>query len=271
MGHVIKGGAWKYPGGDARMAKHILRLAPPHKTFCEPFVGGGATTWLHPGDVKFVVGDKDPMIARIWKDLKAGRLSEKLDRTTCVIGTRKNLKKLQNLGSKRTPLQNLALWRMSLMARTTGTLTPDLSTKDKPYCFDKLRRNVDTMEAKAKNMKVLQGDWKKTIEACDSPSTFHYIDPPWTGNAITNEYNKTAFNPKAMFEYLTGIKGKFLMYHSFNQEIADLARDLGFYTYRVGKRTKAAANARSVGNGDLKSGYLFVTNYNIPRSRWKEK
>jgi len=270
---VVRGGVFSYPGGDARMARHILRLVPPHKTFCEPFVGGGAVTWAHPGGVRFVVGDADPMVIAIWQDIKTGRLREKLSRTTCVLGSHKNLEAINALGNKRTPLQNLAIWRMSLMGRIDSTITPDEKYAKDGFCFTKLKRNADKMYEKAQHIEIRSGDWEKTVQFCDSKSTFFYLDPPWAGHSVSKCYNKTEFSPQGMFEFLRGIQGKFLMYHHFKQDVADMARDFDFYTYQVGKRFKRGKgndlDSRKVGNGDIKGGYLFVSNYNIPLSQWK--
>ncbi len=33
-----------YYGGKQRLAKKIVSMFPPHKIYCEPFLGGGAVT-----------------------------------------------------------------------------------------------------------------------------------------------------------------------------------------------------------------------------------
>ena len=267
MGISIKQGAFKYPGGDGIMAKHILRLAPAHKTFSEPFVGGGATTWLHPGDVDFVVNDFDPNVAQLWREIKNGTLAKKLKRTGCYKATRSAVKKLRKI-KKRTPLQSLALWRMTPMGRI-DTDSIDSNIEGKPLCFTKLKRNIPKMQEKSKRIRIMQGDWSKAITEADSKDTFFYLDPPWQ-DFDRGLYRKNNASLPRILNRMKGIRGKFLFYHAWDADAAELAAKNGFYTYRVRSRYKRGSNKKSL-NTSLKSGYLFVTNYPIPKGKWKEK
>ena len=55
-----------YPGGKARMAAHILRNIPPHKTFIEVFAGGLGVLTKKPKEGVEIVNDIDSNITNLY-------------------------------------------------------------------------------------------------------------------------------------------------------------------------------------------------------------
>lgn len=249
-----------YPGGDSNMAKHILKVAPKHSTYCEPFVGGGAVFWRHPGAKKFVLADADPEVLRVYKALRTGSLEKEIKAKGCILSTKALFDRLGKK-KKRTPLETIYRWRAGFYSRNNCY---NINLKKK-QCFEKLVRLMGNLRAKAKMAEIYKADYADTIKYADSPDTFFYLDPPWQGSATYKDpfYKHNSLSFKKLMKAIKGIKGKFLMYHSFEQELADLFKKEGFHTYFVKKRGSGATYM-----GDGKKGYLFVSNYSIPRKKW---
>ena len=69
------------PGGKSQLADKIIKKAPPHKTYVEPFVGGGAVYLKKPLAEKNVINDKDKEVVAVFKSFKNGRGFNKCNNT----------------------------------------------------------------------------------------------------------------------------------------------------------------------------------------------
>ena len=59
-----------YYGGKQNMLKHILPKIPPHKSYIEPFFGGGAVFWAKDPSPFEVVNDISDRLMTFYKVLK---------------------------------------------------------------------------------------------------------------------------------------------------------------------------------------------------------
>jgi len=59
-----------WPGGKSKLKKRIIAEIPPHKTYVEPFVGGGSVFFAKPLAEKNVINDLDKNLINFYKDLK---------------------------------------------------------------------------------------------------------------------------------------------------------------------------------------------------------
>ena len=58
-----------YYGGKQMMLPHILPLIPEHRTYVEPFFGGGAVFWMKPPSEYEVVNDINSRLITFYKAL----------------------------------------------------------------------------------------------------------------------------------------------------------------------------------------------------------
>jgi site-specific DNA-adenine methylase len=59
----------RYPGGKGKCYQHIINVLPPHLTYIETHLGGGAVL-LHKKPARMSIGvDRDPAVIRSWQHL----------------------------------------------------------------------------------------------------------------------------------------------------------------------------------------------------------
>lgn len=280
-GEVVKGTPFGYPGGSHVVVESILRMAPEHKTYCEPFAGGGAVFWRHPGAERFVLGDKDPETVAVWKAIKDGSLFKQIKKAGCIGTTPEALQRI--VDAPPSPLRSVLLWRMShLGIRTAKTgesaIAPDGSRRHKRAHVRKrlreqkcvtwthLMNRAEKMQAKTKRAEIRFQDWSKTVDEADSPSTFFFVDPPWLG-IDKSFYGKTGYSPKKLVGKMADVKGKFVIYHTWHDPLvkeaqAQRANGKNLHIYHVKVRNSHIKNIP-----DNKAGYVLITNYPIKLKR----
>ena len=59
-----------YYGGKQLLARHIIRLMPPHRVYLEPFAGGAAVLFAKPRVERETLNDLDGQIVRFWRALR---------------------------------------------------------------------------------------------------------------------------------------------------------------------------------------------------------
>jgi site-specific DNA-adenine methylase len=163
----------KWPGGKARMAKQLSRMLPPHSTYVEPFAGGAAVFFHKPLVDVNVIGDHDKWLADFYQQTRMGGLRR----------CRGGIKKSKGLFD-RSKKQNGACYKV---ARTSLSFHGDRSTyvgegatakAGSVMHRNKLKRYKD-YEKKLRKSHIYQGDFAAVMRKHDSPSTLHFLDPPW--------------------------------------------------------------------------------------------
>jgi len=263
-------GLWAYPGGGSVKAPTILHVAPPHTVYCEPFVGGGATFWMHPGIGirRFVLGDLDKEVAKIWVALKDGSIFSILENAKCMPATEQLLLKLAAKQNRTIP-ETLTLWAQSRFGRNAKKWSSFGIFKDKlGVClqFTKYKHYRQKIISKMSRTSFFMQDWRKTLQSCDSPSTFVMLDPPWEDRNTPVFYKSGPINTVDILKKLQHIRGKFLLQTSGvsgpYRDIAQAALSLHYNVYRVCGKT----NSTSFGNCNV----IFITNYKIPKRKLEE-
>lgn len=58
----------RYPGGKGKCYQHIVNLLPPHSTYIETHLGGGAVLRHKRGSPENIGIDRDPLVISTWKE-----------------------------------------------------------------------------------------------------------------------------------------------------------------------------------------------------------
>ena len=200
-------------GGKTKIKKEIINLIPKHKTFVEPFVGGGAVFFgrEEPSEVE-VVNDKDPDIYHIYKDTQ--EIGNELSNSNfCGNKTKfERLKKQKKFKSKKERLyRNIYLSINSYRAdrrqffnhqtkksNPTGKCPGDIFKKTK-------------FQDRLKGVKIFRQDFDKVMKKFDAPDTFFYLDPPYSRAIDNRDYEFNFIDIDELNKLLRGLKGKFLL------------------------------------------------------------
>tara|TARA_B100000424_G_scaffold261531_1_gene246597 strand:+ start:262 stop:1005 length:744 start_codon:yes stop_codon:yes gene_type:complete len=197
-------------GGKTKIKKQIINLIPKHKTFVEPFVGGGAVFFgrEEPSEVE-VVNDRDPDIYHIYKDTQ--EIGNELSNAdfTSYRDKFERLKKQKSFKSKKERLyRNLYLSINSFRAdRRSYNEHKHKGRKSKP---GKNFRESD-YQGRLKGVKIFRQDYDKVMKKFDAPDTFFYLDPPYSRAIDNRDYEFNIIDIDELNKLLRGLKGKFLL------------------------------------------------------------
>ena len=101
-----------------------------------------------------------------------------------------------------------------------------------------------------------QDDALKVLSRFDTPTTFHFVDPPYVGSNMghyTGMFNEDDLN--RLLEVLSGIKGKFMQTMYPHDLIREYADRFGWTLHPV-QRTVTASNTKR-----RKQEEWMITNY----------
>lgn len=259
-GAVAKGMAplWGSPAGKKYLAGMIVGLLPEHKTYVEPFVGGGAVFWRkEPSEVE-VLGDMDPDVAFSWKfaqkvtDEQIAKL-ESFNWTS----TRARFVELRKVEPS-NDVQRFYKTRLVRWASfyNDGRTVNPMRLGQTFTMVGRLARGRDRL----KGVKISEASYEKLIKEHDSKDTVFFLDPPYP------EYNQNvgerSFDGEKFAEVLRSIKGKFLVTYGPK---SDLSPFKGFETRKV---TTASVTPRG---GTAQKVTVLISNYPLPKRIQKAK
>ena len=245
------------PMGKTYLAARLIRLFPEHKTYVEPFIGGGQVFFRKEPSDQEVISDLDKEIAFAYQYMKtmSDADCDKLEKKNWV-GSRSvfdGLKKQTNLEGLDRLHRFLYLKRHSFSCNfDTYSVSRD---GQKAASADKVRRYKGRLD----NVRVHNLDYEKVIEKYDSEDTFFFLDPPYAGydtiRPNDSVLSQRGWDEDRFAKTIRSIKGKFLCTYGIRSR-----KDLfdGFETSRMVHYTQDA------GHGGLrkKTQTLIVKNYN---------
>lgn len=217
--------AFGSPGGKRYLAKTIVSYIPEHKTYVEPFIGGGAVFFTkEPSEVE-AINDLDKEIAFTYKFIQKITENdvEELKKKDW-IGNKKTFEGLKNSipETKLTRLYKfLYVMRFSRFKNYVSSFEGQESD-----CTSAL----PNIKERLKNVKIGNNDYKESINY-DSKETFYYLDPPYPDTE-----NKTIggnISPIELHDFCKKIKGKFILSLNDVKEIKEVFKDFHIKKVKV--------------------------------------
>lgn len=236
----------KWAGGKNQLIKEIEKKYPEKnsvKKYVEPFVGGGAVFFdiiykfdfeeIYISDINgelintyCVIRDDVEKLVSMLSKIQDEYM--KLDENNKKIYYLEKRKCFNNINQKNNDILKAAL--MIFLNKTCfnglyrvnkkGFFNVPMGKYKNPLICDK--NNLYAISDKLKNVKIICGDYKESIDFIDN-NTFVYIDPPYKPlNKTSNftAYTKDSFNDEKQIELSNFIKeidrkgGKFLLSNS---------------------------------------------------------
>jgi DNA adenine methylase len=241
-------------GGKARMARRLDSIIPEHNIYGESFLGMGSVFLKKEGAQESYLNDADPEVMKIWESLQKG--DEKVFSFLAKQewnGDKSHFEKLKaqdpgQLDDLSRTYRKIYLRRYSNQAKEQGFRSDgkNLGAPQWLKSIDRLQKYTE----KLKGVHLSTGDWKDISRKIDGPSTFHFIDPPYTDEFA-----------KELTEFLPSLKGKWLVTFSENKILKD------FFKEKVHEiKVKANANFWNVPKDSYRTEYL-ISNYpmNVPK------
>lgn len=228
----------KWPGGRHLDQAYIFSLMPAHDTYVEPFCGGATIFFKKPLVKINVIGDTDERLMRFYSAVRQGAARKcpqqvKCDRETFWKAKRASERDGSNVCSM---LVTNRLGYHGIDKTYTGDKACQFGTNRKLYTPDQLSE----VESKLRRAFLTSQSFETTMEAFDSPTTWHFLDPPWW-LAYSEEKYKSGLSvtPEKVYQVASKMKGKVLIIYNDHPKVRQaLCRNkFRCFTYDIGVNT----------------------------------
>jgi DNA adenine methylase len=270
----------QYPGSKGRMAKQIIELFPPHRTYVEVFGGSGAVLMTkEPSEVE-VYNDINDDIVNLFRVVRDARqvqqLEEMLDFTPYARAeftqTQKNLPKHKY----DEPVEHARLTFVSFNEAFSG-----LSEKDNSWSYGtKVNQSVGfrasvaalkDISARLANVQIDCGHFKDVLERYDSDDTVFYLDPPYdTDTREKNLYKHEMFlhEHRELVNLILELKG-FVILSGYDTPLYAPLEDVGFTRIEISAVMTMAIPA--IGKGLERKEVIWMSPSNDRRQQTKRR
>lgn len=220
-----------YYGGKQKMIKLLLDRIPPHKTYVEAFVGGGALFWRKSKSKVEVINDLNGFVSNFYRVVKNDyeALNRKIPDTLHCEFTYNRAREIYRKREIADPITMAwAFWIGCNMS--FGGSCFDGSFQITPNCQDNSHPGVRSKNKRQAFLKIgdrlndvmiLNKDAIDVIKKYDSPETFIYCDPPYFQAYMGHYKGYTKEDFKQLLEAVSVSRSKILVSCYFDELIYD--------------------------------------------------
>ena len=226
--------AFGSPGGKRYLAKTIVSYIPEHKTYVEPFIGGGAVFFAKEPSEAEVINDLDKEIAFAYRFIK--NMSDEQFKTLkskdwkaskMLFNRLKELKNEEPVDKFRKIIYLKKLYLKKLSYGESGKNYDQTNEgRDLAGGLDNLLR----IRERLKNVKIENNDYEKSINY-DSKETFYYLDPPYPETS-----NVGNIDLMGLHKFCKNLKGKYILSLNNNKKNVDMFKDFNIKKVKVSQQ-----------------------------------
>ncbi len=181
-----------YYGGKQALARQIVPLFPPHRSYLEPFAGGAAVLFAKAPAERETLNDLDGQVMRFWRALR-----ERPDELAAAVAAtpygRQEWRVAEAVRKGRAPMPEddveaarllLACIDQSFSRSSDGWSVPcigDGRGRWQPGSWANLPPKLVAAAERLRNVALESGDACDLIPRWDEPDALLYVDPPYTG------------------------------------------------------------------------------------------
>lgn len=245
------------PGAKRPIADKIIDRIPDHRTYVEPFVGGGSIFLRKPLSEKNVINDLD-------KDLMKGyRLIKELGKGGPELSKfpfKNTIATIQALVNK--PYRDKYEDLLAILYMSCNTFSSTGRGKIySAYTGESKIKKLEKYANKLKNTTILSEDYIKVLRRYDSPTTFFFLDPPY--EASDKMYKDDSIDYAVMNEELKKLKGNFLLTINDSPHIRRAFKGFNIKALEVRSFWKSTTKENPGGKVKAPRKELFISNYTL--------
>ena len=257
-----------YYGGKQTMLKHIRPLIPAHKFYTEAFCGGAAVLFAKrpvPGEV---INNLNGDLCNFYWMAKVyyPELKEEIDKTLHSRDMHAHAAHILNYHQFFTPAQRAwavwALCKMSFASMLDGSFGYDFEGGMPKKLKNAKDDFTEQLCRRLENVTIENRDALDVIACYDSPSAFHFVDPPYVNSDCGHyEGSFNEQNMESLLKLLEEVEGKFMLTMFPMGMIEEYAVKNGWIIHRIDRTISASKTSRR------KQEEWMVCNYDAPHGR----
>jgi len=245
---------WGSPAGKKRLAKRLVKLIPPHKTYVEPFAGSAAVFFEKPPADTEVLNDADPEIAAAFK-----ALTTLTDRELAALKKKNWTGRKQMFEALKKAKPSGKVDKLHRFLYLSHFAYGALRGKSYDHHADGIEartvKRIEKHRDRLRGVKVRSGHYVDTVKEFDGKDTFFFLDPPYPGHNV--QVGEDRFDEAEFRKVLEGIKGKFLITYGTRGKL-----DTSGFQVRKIRTPRTISSMRGVG-GPKTLPQLLISNYSI--------
>jgi len=238
-------------GNKTPILKNIIELVPPHRIYCEPFVGSGVVFFNLPKADISILNDLDKDVYDRLRLLQKAPLD-----ITKYENDLNTLEKIKNfyIHHNNTVNDLLIYHKISACSGFNGKPVQNVKHIYNSHYPEYFLNHLKYYKQMLKGVKITNKDYIKIILKYDSPDTFFFIDPPYE-NSNKSFYADIDMDYNVMSFLLHNIKGKFLLTINDSPNIRKI-----FKGFKIKKINVQTSWGNTFGT-ETKRKELFIMNY----------
>ncbi len=206
-----------YWGGKQQLISKLLPLIPVHRQYDEPFFGGGALYFAKkPSEIEFI-NDINGEMVNFYKTLKR-KFSELKEEIDCTLHSEFQHRQAHDIYmdplNHDDVLRAWSVWmlsKQSIYSILTNSWKVDI---DNNFARQFLWTKEAFTIAYARRLEltsIFSRDALSVITATDTPTTFHYLDPPYYNSDCGHYKGYNSDDFRKLLDKISKIDGKFLL------------------------------------------------------------
>jgi DNA adenine methylase len=226
-----------YYGGKQTLAGIILGLIPPHRLYCEPFLGGGAIFFAkEPADVE-IINDTNGEIVNFYAVVQRKFAALKKE-VAVTLHSRDQHRQARVVYENPDMFDEVKrAWAIWVLANSSYGCKLDGG-----YAYGRIgggwSKALDNKRAgfsaeyadRLRRVQIECCDALRIIRSREIGDAFFYLDPPYVGADQGHYDGYTQEDFDALLTVLEGLKGKFLLSSYRNKSLAEFTRRNSWHT-----------------------------------------
>ncbi len=255
-----------YYGGKQQLVSTILPLIPEHRTYCEPFLGGGAIFFSKKPSENEVINDVNAELINFYEVIQRDYVS--LEKEIQISLHSRSIHRQANVIYNNPDMfdkikRAWAVWvtaAQSFGSMLGGTYGYDHTGQTSLKVMNK--RNSFTLDYAIRLQKVdiECTDALRIIRSYDAPDAFFYCDPPYIGSDCGHYDGYSEEDYRQLLEHLSKIEGRFLLSSYPSDILKEFTKEHGWEQREL--EMKMSVNSKSKNRKTTKIEVL-TANYDL--------
>ena len=245
----------RWVGGKTRLKNKIISKIPEHKTYIEPFVGGGSVFFKKPLAEKNVINDKNKELIGFYRKLRDGNC-RKLQK--CDLPNNEKEFKKANV-NKKSVCGFLGINKRSYSGYMDNPKFHIVRGKNcnggscEKSNLHSVKKDCTKYQQKLNKTKILNQDYRTVVKNHANKDSFTYLDPPYV-DAV--DYGEEKVEVEDVCNLAKSTKGKVMVSYNDHPKVRKACRGL-----KIKKVDTSYTLQKSITGEHKKVKELLMTNY----------